>query len=114
MRRAYSYLNKKPHELLLEVVRLSSEMNEKVADLRKTQKTIGILLHKLGQTAANNHSTVSDGSVGPGGRLSTGLNFSGGFFHHDSDDDLDQMMVRREKFCDAMRQLSGFFSDLFI
>lgn len=54
VRRARLYSEMQPHQLMLEVVRLSREMKEGLSELKKTQKTVGILLYKLGQVATAN------------------------------------------------------------
>lgn len=42
-------------ELLVKVFQLSQELNLEMGEIRKTQKTLGILLYKLGKTGISAH-----------------------------------------------------------
>jgi voltage-gated potassium channel len=84
VRKAQSYYEMKPAELLMEVLRMSQETNEKLRELKRTQRTLGLLLYKLGQSVTRDNTL--NAPVRDGRFSATSLNFSGAQEDEGSDD----------------------------
>ncbi len=87
VRRAQSYYEMKPAELLMEVLRMSQETNEKLGELKRTQRTLGLLLYKLGQSVTRD-SSHANAPVQSARFSATTLNFSGAQEDDEGSDDL--------------------------
>ena len=76
VRAAQRLANMTPDDLLLEVLRMSREIDANINDLKHTQKTVGILLFKLGQSFRGGAGRKESDGAGLPARFSSGLNFS--------------------------------------
>ncbi len=91
LRKAEAYAVLKPNQLLMEVLRISQETNAKLAELKRTQRTVGLLLFKLGQSVTREVATgaPSTSPTQSSGRYSSPvLNFSGAQEDDEGSDDL--------------------------
>lgn len=75
------------NEVLLRVFALSQDMNVKMHELRKAQKTLGILLFKLGKSTAKGRNAEMDAhlNLSQGARLFSQSNWDD--MNHEEDDD---------------------------
>ena len=86
VRAAQKLTNMSPNDLLLEVLRMSREIDENISDLKHTQKTVGILLFKLGQSFSKGGTGRKESEGTLPARFSSGLNFSAAENTEDSSD----------------------------
>ena len=76
VREAQRITSMSPNELLLEVLKMSRTIDDNISEMKNTQKTVGILLFKLGQSVARGGVSHKDSDLRSPTRFSSGLNFS--------------------------------------